>query len=97
MCHLVREIEAGIVEFVKCRVPQGDWDTLTSPASVLYRLDADEDSDRELKDFMWSLLKQELDWSAILEDIERLRANQMPVDESEEEEEDNDEDEDEDA
>jgi len=84
MANILREAEAGILEFVKYRVPQGEWEELTSPASVLYRLEGD--AEEELKDYIWSLIKQELDWTEILEEIETLRKGTLEEPQFEEEE-----------
>ena len=75
MSVIVEDLQDALVDFVKYRVPQGDWEQITNSASVLNRLD--EDSEEELKNYFWNELIGSVRWSSVVAGVQDLleRAN----------------------
>jgi|FreactTroBogLake_1042271.scaffolds.fasta_scaffold19979_2 hypothetical protein len=88
MSGILADLEDALVEFVKNRVPQGEWEQITNSASVLNRLD--DDSEEELKEHFWNELIGSVRWSSVVAGVLELieRQNPLPEEEEEEEEED---------
>ena len=89
MSAILNDLEDALIEFVKYRVPQGEWEQITNSASVLNRLD--EESEDELRNHFWNELIGSVRWSSVIAGVQELleNADKQPdeADEMEEEEE----------
>jgi hypothetical protein len=83
MSGILEELEEALVEFVKYRVPQGEWEQITNSASVLNRLD--DDSEEELKNHFWNQLIASVRWSSVVAGVQDLLEYREPQFEEEEE------------
>jgi len=83
MSGILEELEEALVEFVKYRVPQGEWEQITNSASVLNRLD--DDSEEELKNHFWNQLIASVRWSSVVSGVQDLLEYREPQFEEEEE------------
>lgn len=90
MSTILNNLEDALIEFVKYRVPQGEWEQITNSASVLNRLD--EESEDELRNHFWNELIGSVRWSSVIAGVQELleNADTQPdeAEEIEEEEED---------
>ena len=93
MSAILNDLEDALIEFVKYRVPQGEWEQITNSASVLNRLD--EESEDELRNHFWNELIGSVRWSSVIAGVQELlenadtqpdEAEEMIEDEEEEEE-----------
>ena len=93
MSAILNDLEDALIEFVKYRVSQGEWEQITNSASVLNRLD--EDSEDELRNHFWNELIGSVRWSSVIAGVQELlenadtqpdEAEEMIEDEEEEEE-----------
>ena len=89
MSAILNDLEDALIEFVKYRVPQGEWEQITNSASVLNRLD--EDSEDELRNHFWNELIGSVRWSSVIAGVQELLENAPDeaeeIEEEEEEEE----------
>jgi hypothetical protein len=91
MAQLISELEERLVEYVKLRIPEGEWETLSTSGAVLSRLD--EEGEDELRHYFWNELIALVKWSNVLWDIQRMSENVMKVESDDDEDEDDEEEE----
>jgi len=67
---VVREIEDAILDFVKRRVAEVEYEDIHCANDILRRMT--EDDEAELKDYIFDLMKREISWGRIIEEVEEL-------------------------
>ena len=85
MSAILNDLEDALIEFVKYRVSQGEWEQITNSASVLNRLD--EESEDELRNHFWNELIGSVRWSSVIAGVQELLENAPDEAEEMEEEE----------
>jgi len=86
------DFEEIILAFIEAKIPKSKWKSLISRYDILQKIE--DDDEQEIKDELWNLLLQRINWASVLNDI---MVQAQDIEESEDEEEDKDEDDSEDS
>jgi len=75
------DFEEIILAFIEAKIPKSKWKSLISRYDILQKIE--DDDEQEIKDELWNLLLQRINWASVLNDI---MVRSQDIEESEDEE-----------